>query len=222
MQDHAPHSPRLPPCSDDIRAKLLELKTLRNLELEHQAETQLAANWQQHYEKLDRPRQAWADLIAREPWHWFVTLTFKPDMAGPRGGIHPERADKAFRLLVSSINRSISGPRWHLNHKKALIWARGQEFHKDGRIHFHALFSSGIDDLNLLSRRLSWMDWWHERFGIARIERPTSQGDVCGYVSKYVAKDGEVDVSPNFQKVAGIVECYDRPPQQRKLIALTQ
>ena len=77
-------------------------------------------------------------------------------------------------------------------------WARGQEFHKFGRIHFHALFAAPGVDLNTLTRRMDWVDWWWKEFGIARIEPPQSQHDVSRYVSKYVTKDGEVDFSPNF------------------------
>jgi len=175
-------------------------------ELERQREDaaakRLADNWQEHYRALDRPRQAWADLLMREPWHWFVTLTFKPAQHGPTGGMHPERADKAYRLLAHSIEEELYGRRWQKRRGPlgGLVWARGQEFHKDGRIHFHALLSSLEGDLSQYARRLSWMDWWYGRFGIARIEPPDAQEDVAGYVSKYVVKGGEVDVSDNFGK----------------------
>lgn len=143
----------------------------------------------------------------RQPWHWFATLTFKPQHEGRGGGIHPEKGDKAFRLFASSLNRDVYGPRWHKrqladNSKHGgVVWAVGQEFHKDGRIHYHALIAAQERDLSQLARRLTWMDWWYERFGIARIEPPHSQEDVAGYVSKYVVKGGEVDLSPNFGKV---------------------
>lgn len=144
----------------------------------------------------------------REPWHWFATLTFKPTREGRRhGGVHPEAAGKAFGLLVSEINTELFGKRWR-EVKRAqggLVWANGTEFHRDGRIHFHALVSCPQVDLNAVARRLSWMDWWRDKFGFARIEQPVSNEDVCGYVSKYVSKGGEVDFSQNFGAV--------RPPQ---------
>lgn len=168
---------------------------------EFAAEQRLADNWRAHYELLSRPQRAWADLLSRQPWHWFATLTFKPKHEGRAGGVHPEKGDKAFRLLVSSINRDLYGPRWHKKRHGGLVWARGTELHKDGRIHFHGLISCVERDLNEVERRLSWMDWWAKDFGWARIEKPESQDDVCGYVSKYVVKDGEVDFSPNFGRV---------------------
>lgn len=144
---------------------------------------------------------AYAELLSRQSWHWFVTLTFKPSHEGRSGGMHPEKADKAFRVLVSKINRHIYGTRWYKRDETQLTWARGQEFHKSGRIHFHAVMADPRNDLNTLTRRMDWVDWWWQEFGIARIERPQSQDDICRYVSKYVAKDGEVDFSPNFGRV---------------------
>ena len=149
----------------------------------------------------DAHAQAYAEMLQRRSWHWFVTLTFRPSHEGRSGGIHPEKADKAFRVLVSKINRHIYGTRWYKRDETQLCWARGQEFHKSGRIHFHAVFADPTKDLNDLTRRMDWVDWWWREFGIARIERPADQGDIARYVSKYVAKDGEIDFSPNFGRV---------------------
>lgn len=151
--------------------------------------------------RADLEAQAYAEMLGRQSWHWFVTLTFRPSHEGRSGGMHPEKADKAFRVLVSKINRSIYGTRWYKRDETQLVWARGQEFHKSGRIHFHAVMADPRNDLNALARRMQWVDWWWQEFGIARIERPESQADICGYVSKYVTKDGEVDFSPNFGRV---------------------
>lgn len=145
---------------------------------------------------------AYAELISRERWDWFLTLTFRPKSELQTGGVHPERADKAFRVLVSMMNRQIFGVRWYRSLETQIVWVRGQEFHKSGRIHFHAMFAGPDRDLDRSYRRMSVVDWWWREFGIARVERPTSQHDVSGYVAKYAAKDGEVDFSPNFGKVA--------------------
>jgi hypothetical protein len=141
-------------------------------------------------------------MLIPHPWHWFATLTFRPERCGPKAGMHPEAADKAFRFWVSSLNRELWGPRWAKKEHGGVVWARGQEFHKSGRIHFHAVLSAPGADLNLLARRLDWMDFWYAHFGIARIESPSSQNDVCGYVSKYVCKGGELEFSRNFGRVA--------------------
>jgi hypothetical protein len=157
--------------------------------------------------------QAYAELLQRRPWHWFVTLTFKPDHERTSGGMHPEKADKCYRVLISKINREIYGVRWYKRPDGGLQWARGQEFHKSGKIHFHAVVAAPNDDLNALTRRMRWVDFWWREFGIARIEPPESQEDVNAYVSKYVTKDGEVDFSPNFDRyVPPAIEFGHRPP----------
>lgn len=156
---------------------------------------------------------AYAEMLSRRAWQWFVTLTFRPDKERPSGGIHPEKADKAFRLLISCINRECFGKNWHRHPERAVMWARGQEFHKSGRIHFHAVAACAHADLNDLTRRMAWVDWWWREFGIARIERPTDQDHVTAYVSKYVTKGGEVDFSPNFDPDAlPGVALRDAPP----------
>lgn len=153
-------------------------------------------------------------MLERQPWHWFCTLTFRPKHEGPRGGVHPEKGDKAFRYFVSNLNRHLYGRNWHRRPHGGVVWARGQELHKDGRIHFHAVMASPDVDLNSLTRRMDWVDWWWKEYGIARIEKPESQAAVSGYVSKYVAKDGEVDFSSNFGRyVPPALEFWDvKPP----------
>lgn len=159
---------------------------------------------------------AYADFLCRRSWHWFVTLTFRPSAESRSGGMHPEKADKAFRVLVSKINRHLHGTRWYKRPETQIVWARGQEFHKSGRVHFHALFAHPSTDLNSLTRRMDWVDWWWREFGIARIERPQSQADVAGYVSKYVSKEGEVDFSPNFGRVVPpVIQFRDASPPSR-------
>lgn len=162
---------------------------------------------------LDACADAYAQLLARRPWHWFVTLTFRPSQESAGGGIHPEKADKAFRVLLSKINRECYGVRWYKRPDGGLQWARGQEFHKSGRIHFHALVAAPTADLNQITRRMRWVDWWWREFGIARIERPESQAEVSAYVSKYVTKDGEVDFSPNFDRYVPPELDYGTTPQ---------
>ena len=56
---------------------------------------------------VDRPglRDAWIDLLGRRKWEWFCTFTFR-DM------VHPEAADKRFRVLLSQANRVLFGTMW--------------------------------------------------------------------------------------------------------------
>ena len=144
---------------------------------------------------------AYADMLSAQPWHWFCTLTFRPQHEGKLGGVGFEKADKAYRWFVKQINADLWGNNWKRKPHGGLVWARGQEFHKSGRIHFHAVMASPVGDLNEVAGRYRWHEFWYREFGRNQIERPNSQSDVLDYVSKYVTKDGEVDFSPNFGQV---------------------
>jgi hypothetical protein len=174
----------------------------------------------------------WAQVLCRYPAHIFGTFTFRPTKRFtdkwtgelrevPRtaagGGMHPEAAAKAFRFFVSKINRELYGNNWGKRWHGGLQWALGQEFHKDGRLHFHALISAPTGDLWELVRVSSWHRWWLQEFGFNRIERPRSQADVADYVSKYVTKDGEVDFSKNFGQWIPPRPGYTREAEQGQL-----
>ena len=149
----------------------------------------------------DALAQGWTDLLCARPWHWFCTLTFDPKRHGnAQNGVHPEKAAKAWRWWIANLNSQLYGKRWHQHDSRGVQWALGQEFHKDGRLHFHGLVASDCSDLNRLASRVEWKELWFREFGRARIERPTSIDEVCGYVSKYVSKDGQVDISDNFNR----------------------
>lgn len=143
-------------------------------------------------------REAYGELITRQRWDWFATLTFKPQLTGATGGVHPEKADKAFRLFCSLLNRDVFGKYWWKPGRPSVVWVRGQEFHKDGRIHFHALLAGPDRNLNDCASRYFWHEWWFREFGRNQIEVPMCQVDVAEYVAEYAAKDGEVDFSENF------------------------
>ena len=135
---------------------------------------------------------AWATFLERQPWDWFCTLTFRGD------AIHPESADKRFRVWTSKINRELYGPRWW-KHGQGVRWVRALEMQRRGVIHYHALLGgAGVDEL----RRLVWMDEWNRLAGFARIEPPRDGAAVRRYCAKYVAKGGEIDLGGPLPRVA--------------------
>lgn len=154
----------------------------------------------------------YAELLARQPWHWFATLTFSPtkeitdcgrrrevERFHPLRGMHQEAADKCFRWFVAMVNLKVYGKHWERKRHGGVVWSRGTELHQSGRLHYHAVLA-GVDcDLNKVASRYHWHEFWFREFGRNQLERPSSQDDVVGYVSKYVAKDGVVDVSRNFE-----------------------
>jgi hypothetical protein len=126
-------------------------------------------------------REAWVAFLACWTWDWFLHFTF-------REIVHPEAADKRFRLFISMVNRELYGPRWHKK-GQGVKWVRALELQRHGVIHYHVLIT-GVDDL----RRLMWMDIWNEPAGFARIEPIRDGTAVRRYVSKYVVKGGELDL----------------------------
>jgi hypothetical protein len=137
----------------------------------------------------------------RERWQWFCTLTFNTEHRLSTGGMLPEKADKAFRWFLLQINVGLYGRRFDRKPHGGLIWARGTEMHKSGRPHFHAVVAAPDQDLNQACQRYAWHELWYREFGRNQIEQPRSQEEVAGYVSKYVAKEGEIDLSHNFGRV---------------------
>lgn len=132
--------------------------------------------------------------------------------------MHPESAAKAFRFFVSSINRELYSREWGKKWHRGLQWATGQEFHKDGRLHLHAVLAAPTGDLYKLVRFDQWHRFWRSEFGNNRLERPRSQRDAAGYIAKYVAKDGEVDFSKNFGAWQPPPLSYEVTPQQTAIL----
>jgi hypothetical protein len=62
--------------------------------------------------------------------------------------VHPEAADKRFRVLISQANRVLYGVRW-AKHGAGLRWVRALEYQKRDVIHYHALIA-GVQDLRPL------------------------------------------------------------------------
>lgn len=138
-------------------------------------------------------RDAWVELLSRYPMQWFCTLTF----ADP---VHPERAFKTFRKWVNELNRSLYGKRWQ-ERGQGVYWVLAWEYQVRGVLHFHALIGD-TEALNNRARRLTWMDRWSELVGFARIEEIKDRVAVDHYVTKYVVKGGQIDVSESLTSFA--------------------
>lgn len=180
-----------------------------------------------------RIADAWSAELLDYPAHVFSTHTFRATKrftdkhtgqlreiarTGANGGMHPEAALKAFRFFISNLNVALYGKNWGKRWHYGCQWALGQEFHKDGRLHFHALISAPTGDLWELTRVSQWHRFWLQEWGFNRIERPRSQADVADYVSKYVTKDGEVEFSPNFRSWVPPLPGYTRVAEQGRLL----
>lgn len=142
---------------------------------------------------IDPLREEWLKLLMPVEWQWFVNLTFREET-------HPEAADKKYRRFINLLNRDLYGRRY-LERGEGLTWVRGLEWQRREVVHFHALFADAENIDNKLGR-FDQMRRWESLAGIARIYPiDDKQEAVIRYVTKYVVKGGEIDVSQNLAEL---------------------
>jgi hypothetical protein len=140
---------------------------------------------------------AWVSLIQRHDWQWFGTFTFREE-------VHPESADKLFRLWCARCDESFLGKTWHKQTRRdeRMQWVRGLEWQKRGVLHYHALLRNIPAYRDGYDSRLSFSSLWNELAGFAYVVPVEESGGVAAYISKYCAKGGQVDVCANLRAVA--------------------
>ena len=147
-------------------------------------------------------RDGWREFLQPHPWSVFLTLTFDRKCRPYRYGLNSERADKDFRRLIRFVNESLYGKRWLRKTKhKGVVWARVQEPHAAGTLHYHAcLYSPSEPITSSLIRAIK--DWWEANFGMARSEIPRSKDTVVEYLTKNMGdpERAEMELSYNFPK----------------------
>jgi len=126
---------------------------------------------------------AWAELIEKQEWSWYVTLTF-------RNNVSIQWAHRRFRRWVHRVNRRRYGARY-VRRGQGVPWLRCSEKQRRGAIHFHLLVGD-CPDLDLEDAR---RDWQHLA-GQAYIEPYRPGGGAAQYLAKNFAADGrgEIDV----------------------------
>lgn len=147
----------------------------------------------------------WLDNMAS--WDWYATLTFR-DPQSPiitrhtlDGILCPGRSYqvekfpgwsragwKYARNALNNLNSSLinfpdgSNP----------TWVACMELQQRGVPHWHGLFANMGD-----TRRMDWVDWWYEHYGIARILPYERQLGARYYLGKYLSKQvADIRVSP--------------------------
>lgn len=124
-------------------------------------------------------RLTWACWIASlAVWEWFCNLTFK-------NPVHPEAAGKIFKLWITDINKAIFG----IHSKYCIPWVKAIEHQKRGVIHFHALLSGGVKQLDVQI----YKDRWLEYAGFSSIYEKVTEGAIP-YITKYILKGGKIDL----------------------------
>jgi len=136
-------------------------------------------------------QDGWAKWLNELPWDMYHTLTFKDRTA-------PEQAEKEFHRYVRRINERLYGKRYR---KKgtAINWARALEYQKRGVIHFHCL-TNGTMPVKYSDLRHLW-NTVSDNTGFSYIEKYDPGKGATAYLSKYVVKDGDIDVFINKEHV---------------------
>jgi hypothetical protein len=125
-------------------------------------------------------------------WNWFATLTFKNE-------IHPERAYKCLKIFLHQLNRAIFGKRYY-KRGEGVIYLLATEYQKRGVMHFHLLLSliprkNERRNNNINLKRVEWKEKWKKiSNGIARIYPYRNILGAEYYITKYITKDGEIDI----------------------------
>lgn len=127
---------------------------------------------------------SWGTFLARFPWEWFVTLTF-------RQHVGEWAAERKFRRLVR-LMRHDAGHR--------VEWFRVTEWHKFRNVpHYHALM---LDCGEL--RRMRYVDWWWgQGYGTARVFEYDKRLGAGHYLGKYLEKqDSDLSASRGLKRLA--------------------
>jgi hypothetical protein len=153
------------------------------------------------YELNAASRDAWAKWLSAEKWDVFLTLT-DPGLS------HPEHMLKRWRYVERSINEGLYGKNFR-RRNQGIETIVGLERQKRGSVHAHGLIRLPNHDARDPSQfSLAYWQAFCSKLGIdkktglpagwAMLDIPRSNDDVVAYVSKYVVKDGELVIGPNF------------------------
>jgi len=118
----------------------------------------------------------WIDGMAA--WEWFATLTFR-DPADPRFPNWTQVGWKSAHNALQSFNNALV---MELDYQNPL-WVACMELQRRGVPHWHLLVANVSDQ-----RRMSWVDWWFEHYGIARILPYRAELGARYYLGKYLSK----------------------------------
>jgi len=127
----------------------------------------------------------WLDNMA--PWEWYATLTFR-DPADPR---FPGWTRVGWKSAHNALNKLNNALVMELDYTNP-VWVASMELQDRGVPHWHLLVSNVPDQ-----RRMSWVDWWYEHYGIARILPYQAELGARYYLGKYLTKEvADIRFSP--------------------------
>ena len=145
----------------------------------------------------DGLRDSWAEWLGHRPWDLFLTLTSSKRT-------HPEALQKRFRYCVHSMADQVYGKHWQ-RRVSGIEYVVGIERHRSGWPHSHAVLR--LPNVDVSERSQFSLEHWQkfitETGGFCHLTRPRAQGDVVSYCTKYVLKEGDLQLSGNLNPLEG-------------------
>ena len=112
-------------------------------------------------------------------WEWYATLTFR-DPHDPRFPGWTQIGWKSAHNALQSFNSALVMELDYINP----LWVACMEQQQRGVPHWHMLVANVEQQ-----RRMNWVDWWYDHYGIARILPYQQELGARYYLGKYLTKE---------------------------------
>ncbi|MBA7687573.1 hypothetical protein ES703_96037 [subsurface metagenome] len=120
-------------------------------------------------------------------WEWYATFSFR-DPVDPRFPNWTKVGWKSAHNALNCFNAALIMQLDYINP----LWVAVMELQRRGVPHWHALVANVGDQ-----RRMSWVDWWYDHYGIARILPYQADRGARYYLGKYLMKaQADIQFSP--------------------------
>lgn len=122
----------------------------------------------------------WLSTLAR--WEWFATFTFR-DPQDPR---FPGWTQVGWKAAHSALKKWSSTMISACLGDKQPRWAGVMEYQRNrGVPHWHLLVANIPEE----TRRMTWVDWWWDNYGSARVLPYDEKLGARYYLGKYLTKE---------------------------------
>jgi len=136
-------------------------------------------------EKVCQAFGEWIDGMA--PWEWYATMTFR-DPQDPRFPNWTKVGWKSAHNALNKFNNALVMDMEYQNPVSVAV----MELQERGVPHWHMLVANVGSQ-----RRMKWVDWWYEHYGIARILPYQEELGARYYLGKYFSKQqADIRFSP--------------------------
>jgi len=139
-------------------------------------------------------KRTWGDYLNVLPWDLFVTVTSEDP-------IHPESLDKLSNQIIHKLNREIYGQHYYKTPNVGVLVAKAIEMQKRDVLHSHMLIA-GVP--KHFYRKDLWRFIWEKKGCVNKVEAYDKRLGAGFYLSKYVAKEANIEMYGNTSLVAHV------------------